>query len=481
MTTTGVRRAPGVPGASPVDLPRRRRRLADHAPFLVALLLGVGLRVVVAVAFPGAVMVSDAPGYLTFLDDVSPSVERPDGYGLLLLWPLSRVADSLALFTTVQHVLGLAVATALYAVLRRWGVGRWWAAVAALPLLLDAMVLLLEHTTLSDALFLDLVVLAVVLLGWRARPSPGVALAAGLVMGLATVVRQVGTPLVLAGALFCLLAAAGRWRRVVPALLLVVGFLVPVGAYASWYHGTYGTYALSGIGGTSAYMRTTTFVECDRLDLEPYARVLCPREPVGERRDPTDYGWYQIGEGAQSLAVPPGVDREEVLRDFARQALAAQPLDYAGVVLRDSVLGFDPVRVDRYEYNTTFKWRFANYLDPASSPWTRMGWARYGGAPPAPVQPWADLLVDYQRVGYTPGPLVLLGLLLGVVGAASRRSGAARPYVLLLVLVGLGLSLLPAITTEFIWRYQLPGVLLLPAAGVLGLSALRRRGAGPPT
>lgn len=478
MTTTSARAS----GSSPVVTGRRRGRrlLGDHAPFLVALLLGVLLRVVVSVAFPGAVMVSDAPGYLTFLDDVSPSVERPDGYGLLLLLPLSQLADSLTLFVSVQHVLGLAAATGLYAVLRRWGVGRWWAAAAALPLLLDAMVLLLEHTTLSDALFLDLVVLAVVLLGWRRRPSPGVALAAGLVMGLATVVRQVGTPLVLAGVLFCLLAAGGRWRRVVPAVLLAVAFVVPVGAYAAWYQGTYGTYALSGIGGTSAYMRTTTFVECGRLDLEPYAEVLCPPEPVGERRDPTDYGWYQIGVGAQSLVVPPGVDRDAVLRDFARQALAAQPLDYARVVLRDSVLGFDVVRTDRFEYNTSFKWRFSHYVEPPSSPWTRMGWARYGGAPPEPVQPWADLLVGYQLVGYTPGPVVLLGLVLGVVGAASRRSGAARPYVLLLVLVGFGLSLLPALTTEFIWRYQLPGVLLLPAAGILGLSALRRRGASPP-
>ncbi|MEJ5914579.1 hypothetical protein [Pseudokineococcus sp. 1T1Z-3] len=484
MTTAEADRE--APGASDAADGRGRARqgaralLADHAPFLVLLGLGALLRVVVTVAFPGALMVSDAPSYLAFLDDLTPSVARPDGYGLLLLLPLSLVADSLALVVGVQHLLGLAAATGLYAVLRRWGVGRWWAAAAAAPVLLDAMVLLLEHTALSDALFLDLVVLAVVLLGWRRRPTPGIALVAGLVMGLATITRQVGTPLVLAGVVFCLLAAAGRWRRVLTALLLAVAFVVPVGAYAAWYQSANGTFALSGIGGTSAYMRTTTFVQCDRLDLPPYAEVLCPPEPVGERRDPTDYGWYQIGVGAQSLAVPPGVDREEVLRDFARQALAEQPGDYARIVLRDAVLMFDPWRVDRFEYDTTPKWRFESYLAPRSTAWTQMGWARYAESPPEPRQPWADALVAYQRVGYVPGPVVLLSLVVALAGAVLPRAGAARPYVLLLVLVGFGLSLLPALTTEFIWRYQLPGVLLLPPAAVLAASALRRRGARPP-
>ncbi len=482
VTTTAGRRAsahpaPPSPGPARAGGSRRwRARLGDHAPFLVVLGLGLLVRLVVTVAFWPAMMVSDAPSYLRFLGDLQPSLERPDGYGLLFLLPLSLVADDVALFVGVQHVLGLAAATGLYALLRRWGVGRWWAAAGVLPLLLDAMVLVLEHGPLSDAVFLDLLVLAVVLLGWRRRPSPGVALAAGLVMGCAVLVRQVGTPLVLAGALFCLLAASGRWRRLVPVALLVVGFVVPVGAYSAWFAGTYGSPGLSGIGGVSSYMRTTTFVDCDRIELAPYARVLCPPEPVGERRDPTDYGWYEIGSGVQSLVVPPGVDRQAVLQDFARQALAAQPLDYARVVLRDVALGFDPLRTDRFEYNTTFKWKFSTYVDREPTPWTEPGFADHGGVQQQTRQPWADLLVAYEKVVYTWGPVVLLSLVVGAVGALSPRAGAARPLVLLLVLVGFGLSVLPDITTQFVWRYQLPAVVLLPVAAVLAGSALRHRG-----
>lgn len=471
---SGASPSPG--GARPARRDRWRAGAADHAPFLAALGLGLLVRLLVTAAFPPALMVSDAPSYLRFLGDLQPSLERPDGYGLLFLLPLSWVADDVALFVGVQHALGLAAATALYALLRRWGVGRWWAAAGALPVLLDAMVLLLEHGPLSDAVFLDLLVLAVVLLGWRRRPTPGVALAAGLVMGAAVLVRQVGTPLVLAGALFCLLAGAGRWRRALPALALVVGFVVPVGAYSAWFAGTYGTPGLSGIGGVSSYMRTTTFVDCDRLELAPYARVLCPPEPVGERRDPTDYGWYQIGSGVQSLQVPPGVDREAVLRDFASQALAAQPLDYVRVVLRDVALGFDPLRVDRFEYNTSFKWEFSTYVDREPTDWTRPGFAEHGGVQQQTHQPWAAAVVVYEDVVYAWGPLVLACLLLGLVGAVHPRAGAARPLVLLLVLVGFGLSVLPDLTTQFVWRYQLPAIVLLPVAAVLAGSALRHRG-----
>ncbi|WP_299036870.1 hypothetical protein [uncultured Pseudokineococcus sp.] len=479
MTTTAAARGAVHPVPRPPGAGRWRARLVDHAPFLVALGLGALVRLVVTAAFPPAMMVSDAPSYLRFLGDLQPSLERPDGYGLLLLLPLSWVADDVALFVGVQHVLGLAAATGLYALLRRWDVGRWWAAVAVLPVLLDAMLLVLEHGPLSDAFFLDLVVLAVVLLGWRARPSPGLALAAGLVMGASVTVRQVGTPLVLAGALFCLLAAAGRWRRVLTAVALVVGFLVPVGAYATWFSGTHGTYGLSGIGGLSAYMRTTTFVECDRLELAPYAEVLCPPEPVGERRDPTDYGWYQIGVGAQSLVVPAGVDRADVLRDVARQAVREQPLDYARIVLRDVALGFDPVRVDRFEYSTAFKWKFSTYVDREPTPWTEPGFAEHGGVQQQTHQPWARVMVAYEDVVYTWGPLVLLCLVVGVFGAVHPRAGAARPLVLLLVLCGFGLSVLPDLTTQFVWRYQLPAVVLLPVAAVLAGSALRRSRAAP--
>jgi hypothetical protein len=87
----------------------------------------------------------------------------------------------------------------------------------------------------------------------------------------------------------------------------------------------------------------------------------------------------------------------------------------------------------------------------------------------------ARLLREYQlTVGYTPGPVLLAGLLVGVAAAAglgrARRSGL-RSACLLWVVVGAGL-LLSADVYLFSWRYLLPALVTLPPAGALGVTAL---------
>ncbi len=42
-----------------------------------------------------------------------------------------------------------------------------------------------------------------------------------------------------------------------------------------------------------------------------------------------------------------------------------------------------------------------------------------------------------------------------------------------MTLTGLGLLLVPAMTAQFVWRYQLPALALLPAGAALGYTALR--------
>ncbi|MGH3826043.1 MAG: glycosyltransferase family 2 protein, partial [Pseudonocardiaceae bacterium] len=85
------------------------------------------------------------------------------------------------------------------------------------------------------------------------------------------------------------------------------------------------------------------------------------------------------------------------------------------------------------------------------------------------------LLRGYQlTVGYTPGPLLGLGLLVGLLGGFgignARRSGIRAASLLV---SGLGVTvLMTSAAFEFSWRYQLPGLVLLPMAGVLGVTAL---------
>jgi hypothetical protein len=454
----------------------QRPRLAEHRPFLVALALGAALRVLVEVAFAPGLVYSDGVGYLSLLKHLQPYEDRPAGYALILLIPLYALTGKIILTATiVQHLIGLATAAVLYSTLRHWSVGRWVATLATLPVLFDSLQLVLEHSLLSDSLFVLMLTVVMALLGWRRHPTPRVALVAGLLLGAAVTVRLVGEPLIVTTVAFFLLVGTGWRGKVVPAVVLVLGFAVPVGAYAVWYHAEHGVYALSQFSDKSLWLRTTTFVDCSKISVPRYQRVLCPRQPLGERLDPTYYGWHDP-ETIPSLFPPSGTTIYEAMGEFARTAIRAQPLDYARVVLRDFALNFDIRRVDRFEFDTAHKWTFKNYLYGLRSEGARRAYDNYGGQQLNPRQPYANAVVVYQYFGYLPGPALFGCLLIGLLGGLGVR-GAGDPWMrsmsLLLTLSGVALLLVPDATAEFIWRYQLPALTLLPAGAAVAFTAMR--------
>lgn len=451
-----------------------RARLREHRPFLVALALAAGLRVVVQVAFSPALVHSDAMAYLAFLGTFDPNPQRPAGYDLLLLHPLSLLSDGVLLVSVVQHLLGLLTAVVLYTFLRHRRVGRWAATVAAVPVLFDSLQLILEQTVLSDTLFCLLVLLGVAVLAWRGRPTLALALVGGLLFGVATSVRLVGEPLVLAGVFFCLVAGGSWVRRVAAALAVVVGFLVPVSVYAAWYHHEHGVYALSEFGGKSLYLRTTTFVDCSKIQVPTYERVLCPLpSDPSQRLDPAYYG-FQDPLTIPMLFPPSGTSIYDAMQQFAVAAIRAQPLAYLTDVGRDFALNFDVVRTDRFTYTSVHKWQFQHWINDVPSPARLRAYWDHGGQRMVPQQPYADLMADYQLVGYTPGPVVLACVLAGLaagLGLGRARTSELRTVCLFITVTGTGLILAPAVTGNFYWRYQLPALSLLPAAAALAWTA----------
>src|ERR1700723_3506397 len=67
-------------------------------------------------------------------------------------------------------LLVLAMAVALYLILRRRGVPRWLAAPATAPILLDAYQLQIEQSIMPDTAFEALIVAGLVCLLWKPRP-----------------------------------------------------------------------------------------------------------------------------------------------------------------------------------------------------------------------------------------------------------------------------------------------------------------------
>jgi hypothetical protein len=93
------------------------------------------------------------------------------------------------------------------------------------------------------------------------------------------------------------------------------------------------------------------------------------------------------------------------------------------------------------------------------------------------TRPLAVALRGYQlHGGYTPGPVFLLAALAGLAGtcmvAIRRREYPATATACLLSTGMAIILLLGSDAYEFSWRYQLPAVVLLPPAGILGVAAI---------
>jgi hypothetical protein len=87
-----------------------------------------------------------------------------------------------------------------------------------------------------------------------------------------------------------------------------------------------------------------------------------------------------------------------------------------------------------------------------------------------------DIALRYYQLhgGYTPGPVYLLGLLAGIGGIFTVRR-RREPALACLLITGCAVAvLLGADLYEFSWRYQLPALVTLPAAGAIGATALVR-------
>jgi hypothetical protein len=455
---------------------RTRLRLGARRHWMFLLVLGAGLvlRAITQVAYRPALLYIDSYRYLENIHDLSPSQAHPIGYEVLLLRPLLSLGN-LATVVALQHLLGLAMGVAIYAVLVRLGARLWIAALATVPVLLDAYQLQIEQNVMSEVLFQALILAAVVLLLWKRPLTFPVLAIAGVLFGLSTTVRVVGGVLIVPAVAFATVAGTGGRQRLIRAGTIALAFAAPVGMYAGYYWVETGRIGLTRGDAKLLYGRAATIVDCRGLDLPDYERVLCPEEPLGQRRGVNDYAHHSPYPGR--VESPPGKDRDDVLRDFARRVFVHQPFDLARHVVTDFGKGFAWPRRTFAGDATIQRWQFrrdypAFGLDPPRAI------RKHGGGGPYVIEPLASFLRGYQlSVGYVPGPLLGLAFIAALVAAAgvgrARRSGL-RAACALPALCGLCV-LFAADVFHFSWRYQLPGLVLAPLAGGLALTALTGR------
>src|SRR3984957_9007086 len=185
-----------------------------HWLFMIVFSAGLSLRILTQVAYSPALVYIDSYRYLH-----GDSSLDPLGY-LALLWPVQH-AGGLTAIAAAQHIPGLGMAGSLYSGLLRRGMWRWAAALAAAPVLLDGYQLQAEQTIMPDVLFEALVVAGLTLLLWRRRPAAWQVGLAGLALGVAVDVRQVGEVLIVPVLAFLLVRAIRRQRLAGSGLLTV--------------------------------------------------------------------------------------------------------------------------------------------------------------------------------------------------------------------------------------------------------------------
>jgi hypothetical protein len=465
-----------------MDLVRR------HWLFLLLVAAGLVLRMAAQLGYEPALLFIDSKKYIfgTDFNNTEWGSFDPLGYTLLVLRPVLIVAN-LAFVALLQHVLGVAMAAALYVLMLRRGLARWLAALAVAPVLLDAYQLNAEQTIMPDVLFEALLVAGIVLLLWQPRPGLILVALAGLALGASGPVRQVGEALIVPALVYVIAAAPGWRTKLLHGVTMTACFALPVVGYMGYsaviLH--YG-FEMSNMGDAYLYGRAAHAADCATLNIPAIERPLCPSAPVSASLGVD--GLVNNKNAPRVLYQPVRlgllINTLPLQRQLAYNVLKQQPLRVAGDIAKDSVKVFALTRNTADGDTPIARWQFQT-----SYPYYPPGITHYGGNSASNVfaeaggggyarvnAKAAAALRDYQlHGGYTPGPLFLFGLLAGLAGIFTFRRRDPGLALRCLLITGCAVAvLLGADVYEFSWRYQLPALVTLPIAGAFGVTALAR-------
>ena len=494
MPSTAAGPPPPTPAGWRARLARQARRCALLARqhWLLTLLLAAGLvlRVVAQIAYQPALYYIDSMKYLF---GAYPGNDPP-GYQILIK-PLLAVADP-SFLAAVQHVAGLAMAVALYAVLIRRGVPRWLSALATAPILLDAYQLQIEQSIMPDVLFEALIVTAIAALLWRPRLTTPAIITAGLALRACATARQVGEIFILPTLLY-LLITLPRWRQLLRGTAIAcAAFALPILVVSYRDYAVIHRFGLAPYASGSIYGRVAAAADCPALKIPAYERALCPT--VRQQLNGPDWLDHHFGSPIKYFQAPPGMSTGAVVSDFSHQVILQQPTGVLTAVGKDALKLFAVHRVTAPGDTPISRWQFQPVY-PQYPPYmtiaggqvmfhsftptgaVRWVWSAegFGGGSPRVVRPLASFLHTYQLDGgYTPGPLLAFAVLAGLAGTLSLLRRHATPAgrdaarACLLTFTAATSVLLMSDAFEFTWRYQLPALITLPPTAALALTAL---------
>ena len=449
------------------------RAWAGNRLFIIVAIPAFLLRVDAELGYRWQAWFNDSFEYLSNTVYLHLDPTRTSGYSIAL--KLLQPFHSYALITILQHLMGLAVAVMIYALARhRFGVRPGLATLAVVPVLYDGFEIELEHLIMADVPYLFLLTLAVTLLLWDpAGPSLRMCAVIGGLLGVGSVLRSIGTPLLAVFAVYMIIRRY-NWRKIAATIVVC---LIPLAGYAAVFFLEHGQFAESDSSGVFLYGRVMTFAECSKMHVPADELFLCTTVPPDQRPIAESYDWT-TGSPLDRLATYKFSELPNQLgKDFAIRAIEAQPLDYARVVFADTWRVFTWKRYVFPNAQTYDEYLFLAKPTPIPD-WDKAHLGRYDSYAAAYVQgnpntqivaPFANIIRSYQEYVWLPGTVYGLILLIGLGGLvlAWRRLGgeALLPWTISLVLI-----VVPAATAEFDYRYVLPAVPFACLAAVIAFS-----------
>lgn len=454
------------------------------------LVAGAVLRLAFMVAWRPAFMGwPDAKSYIDVAHgDLFASSLRPAGYPLFLrLLDLAEL--DIAGVVLVNHALGLATAALLYLAVVRAGGPRPLGLVPAAIVALNGDTVFLEHSPLSEPLFIFLVALGLYAAARTCdRASPLWPLAAGVALGCSATVRVVGLALVPVVVLWLLVVSHGALRRRAAfAAVAALGALAVLGGYYVAEERAVGQTGLSRHGVWHLYGRVAPFADCSRFRPPPGTEVLCEETSRTQRPITDAYlfnWWYSPAVRAYDYPFASTPEVTDALAAFSWTVILAQPLDYLSEVSGDMLRYVAPQSLQGISGGPSYADLVGTPIlfNPLFQDEGLTSVRRYYG--------WRSRTFDvnrpllrglrvYESATRIQGPLMVLLALLSLAGPFVTR-GRARSAALLFTLSAWALLVAPVAALQFSARTAIPGFGVLGAAAAVGgwgcLSRARARG-----
>jgi hypothetical protein len=481
---------PRSPGADPAAPRRARLRLPrDRVLVALAVLVGVGLllRVYFLLVWrPAITGYSDSGIYFQDADLGAVSGQgtvstlwtdpiRTVGYSMVLR-VLHEITPHLILVIIVQHALGLLAAVLLFLAVRRCGGPRWLGLAPAAIIALGGDELFLEHSALSDSLFIFLTCATLYCTVRASQDRAWWAALAGLCAGLVVWDRGAGLPLVAVSAVWLLVSAGRPTRRsVVAGLLSLVVSLATIGVYVEWRHTESGLSGLTTNSSWNLYGRVAPWADCTKFTPPAGTRALCQLQPAASRvhQGNQDYIYGTASPAVQLLGPAFLLSKYphamSLLSKWSRAAILGQPLDYLHAVWLDTIRLFDPNHQSYGSYSADQMIAFLLYgpdMHSGENQFVTSWQAGLYRGDPAPYHGDIGPLRTWEELTRVDGAWMLILLALCLAGPWLLH-GRARSGMMLFAASALVLLFFPILTAGYDYRYVVPAFGPLLAAGAL--------------